>query len=412
MGLGVAVDAARNIVVTGGFQGTVDLGGSTLTSAGLGDMFVAKFEESGNHLWSKRFGDPETQTGWHAAVDGSGNIFLAGNFLNQIDFGCMTVSSAGGSDIFLAKLNPAGNCLWALAVGSAAMEFTSTMSTSDAGTTVLALQFAGMMTFNGMPISSLGGMDIFAAKFGSNGIYTFNKHFGDLGMDRPTGIEMDDAGGTVIIGTFDNKINFGGNTLTSAGMNDIFVAKFDSAGNHVFSKSYGDAADQTVSALAVDDNGNIVIAGSFQGTVDFGGNPMTSTGTSDLFLARLNAIGGHLFSKHFVHSGSGSLLRAAVDANGNIVLGGGFSDSFDVGGGSLVSAGGTDLFIAKFDTSGKHMWSGRFGGTQDEATGDVAVDGLGDVVLTGSFMGTIDFGGGPLMSAGGTDIFLAKLRLP
>jgi hypothetical protein len=101
----------------------------------------------------------------------------------------------------------------------------------------------------------------------------------------------------------------------------------------------------------------------------------------------------------------------AVDANGDVVVTGVFFDTVDFGGGPLTSAGNGDIFVAKYSASdGSHLWSRRFGGTSFEEGSGVAVDANGDVVVTGRFHGTVDFGGGPLTSAGIADIFLLRLR--
>ena len=99
----VAVDASGNVVLTGTFYGTVDFGGGALTSAGSGDIFVAKFGSGGAHLWSKRFGDGDYQYGIAVAVDASENAIVTGYFFGTVDFGGGAFTSAGSQDIFVVK---------------------------------------------------------------------------------------------------------------------------------------------------------------------------------------------------------------------------------------------------------------------------------------------------------------------
>ena len=97
-----------------------------------------------------------------------------------------------------------------------------------------------------------------------------------------------------------------------------------------------------------------------------------------------------------------------MDGSGNVFVTGIFSGTVDFGGGNLVSAGSVDIFVAKYNANGVHQWSKRLGGTGGEIGQAVAVDGSGNVVVTGDFSGTVDFGGGNLVSAGSSDVFLAK----
>jgi len=118
--------------------------------------------------------------------------------------------------------------------------------------------------------------------------------------------------------------------------------------------------------------------------------------------------GKHLWSKCF-GDGSIQIAYAVVDdASGNVIVTGYIEDTVDFGGGALTSAGGWDIFVAKFGSEGAHLWSKRFGDGSDQAAEAVAVDASGNAMVTGYFDGTVDFGGGALTSAGSFDIFVAK----
>jgi hypothetical protein len=149
--------------------------------------------------------------------------------------------------------------------------------------------------------------------------------------------------------------------------------------------------------------------GYFNGSVDFGGGPLTSVlGSFDIFLAKFDSAGNHLWSKRFGGASNEYPTAVAVDGSGNAFLTGDIFGSVDFGGGLLTSAGGQDIFLAKFDPAGNHLWSKRFGDTVGQLGKGIAVDGSGNAFLTGAFFGSVDFGGGPLTSAGLADIFLAK----
>ncbi|MCP4624809.1 MAG: hypothetical protein GY850_14980, partial [bacterium] len=167
----------------------------------------------------------------------------------------------------------------------------------------------------------------------------------------------DDSGNIIITGPFEGSVNFGGSPLTSAGGWDIFLAKFDSSGNHIWSKKFGDKSDQTGYCVAVDSSGDIVVTGSFGGTADFGGMTLNSAGGQDMFLARFNASGSHLWSMAFGDASDQTGYSAAIDNSGNIIVTGDLSGSTDFGGGPLTSAGGRDIFLVRFGADGKSHWS-------------------------------------------------------
>jgi hypothetical protein len=163
----------------------------------------------------------------------------------------------------------------------------------------------------------------------------------------------------------------------------------------------------------VDGGGNVLVTGSFQGAVDFGGGPLTSAGSTDIFVAKHSGTDGtHLWARRFGGASFDGASGVAVDGAGNVLVTGSFQGTVNLGGGPLTSAGSTDIFVAKHSgTDGTHLWARRFGGTSsDGGVPDVAVDGAGNVLVTGSFQGTVDFGGGPLTSAGISDIFVLRLR--
>ncbi|UCF06867.1 MAG: hypothetical protein JSV33_07555, partial [bacterium] len=123
-----------------------------------------------------------------------------------------------------------------------------------------------------------------------------------------------------------------------------------------------------------------------------------------------DADGNHLWSKRFGDTSQQQGHSVACDGSGNVVVTGHFVGSVDFGGRALMSAGGADIFLARFDADGTHLWSKRYGDASTQVGYGVACDGSGNVVVTGNFEGNVNFGGGPLTSAGGWDIFLAQFE--
>ncbi len=130
----------------------------------------------------------------------------------------------------------------------------------------------------------------------------------------------------------------------------------------VWSKSFGSSGEQRVTSVAVDANGNVVIVGFFTGTMTFGAKTLISAGMNDYYLAKLDRLGNSVFAMQFGDaSDNGTIVQVAVDKNGNIVLAGELTGSANFGSGPLTSLGNQDAFVAAFDTGGNPLWSKRFG---------------------------------------------------
>src|SRR6185295_3676510 len=168
----------------------------------------------------------------------------------------------------------------------------------------------------------------------------------------------------------------------TAGGSDIFVAKYNGAGQHQWSKRVGGDSTDNGYALAVDSTGNVVVTGLFAGTVDFGGGPLPSAGLSDIFLAKYSAANGsHMWSKTFGSSSSGEAGHGVeVDGNNDVLLVGKFSGTTNFGGGLVTSAGNSDVFVAKYrGADGGHVWSKRFGSLNVDTGYSIGRDGANNV---------------------------------
>jgi hypothetical protein len=411
-GNGVTADALDDVLVIGNFGGTVDFGGGALTSASSVDVFVAKYDPTGKHLWSKRLGGASGQSGNGIATDGAGNVLVTGIFDGSVDFGGGALTGAGGADIFVAKYDPTGKHLWSKRFGDADQQLSYCVAADGQGNVLMTGNFSGAVDFGGGVLT--GGADafspdIFVAKYDPTGKHLWSKRFGDAGSQTGTGVAADAQGNVLVTGDFAGSVDFGGGVLTSAGGADVFIAKYDPTGKHLWSKRFGDADHQGGTGVAVDGLGNVLVTGSLAGAADFGGGALTSAGSVDLFVAKLDPTGKHLWSKRFGDASDQYGFGIAVDAAGNALVTGAFSGAVDLGGGALTSAGIADILVASYDPAGNHLWSKRFGDASNQRGNAVAAGGAGSVLVTGSLRGTADFGDGALTSAGGEDAFLAKL---
>jgi hypothetical protein len=413
-GWNVAADSAGNVVLMTYFRGTVDLGGGPLTStSGSWDILFAKLDPDGGHVFSKRFGDGNHQYIWDTAIDASDNIIGAGYFFGTIDFGGGVLSSQGQRDAALVKFDPSGALIWSRSFGDAGDQFALGVAVGATGDIVIAGRFTGTIDFGGGPLVSAGGTDLFLARFDAAGQHLWSQRFGDALDQIWATVALDPSDNAIMAGSFRGQMVFGATTLQSASnlADDVFVALVDPAGNSLWARRFGDAFPERCSGVAADSAGNVLLAGHFWNAIDFGGGVLSSAGMNDLFLAKLDASGQHLWSRRYGDAADQSGLQnaVAVDGAGNIALSGTIQGSVDFGGGPLAPGGGLDAFVAKLDAQGNHLWSRRFGDGADQYANALAVDATGSVLLTGYFAGSADFGAGLVTSAGGDDLFVLRL---
>ncbi|WP_437601002.1 SBBP repeat-containing protein [Sorangium sp. So ce590] len=416
----VAVDADGNVIVAGQLEGTVDFGGGPLTATGA-DAFVAKFDRFGTHLWSKRFAGDGNQFAMALAVDPVGDVLVAGRAFGSVNFGGGVLVSHGREDVFVAKLDASGEHVWSRLFGGSGADRCDRIAVDPAGNVLVAGGFHDAVDFGGGVLTSAGLRDAFVLRLASeDGRTLLAVRAGDKGDDLAHGVAADAAGNLLVAGHFSGSIDLGGAPLASAGLTDVFLAKLSPSGDPVWSARFGGAGADEAHDLAVHEaTGDVVLTGTFASTIDFGAGPLTSAGGQDLFVARLSGAGAHVLSRRFGDAEdqlftdfeTGARASAAVDAAGNLVLAGPLFGAADFGGGLLTSRGKTDVYLVKLGPSGDHLFSALFGDAQTQVALDVTAGSGTSVLLAGRFYGGINFGQGTLSGAGQGDAFLAKLSL-
>src|SRR5262249_19679141 len=148
--------------------------------------------------------------------------------------------------------------------------------------------------------------------------------------------------------------------------------------------------------LAVDGTGNTLLTGTLYGTVSFGGAPLTGAGLDDIYLAKLDPSGTHLWSKQLGGPGDQDVSSIATDKTGRILLAGGFDGSFTFSGSTITSAGSKDVFVAAINPDGSFGWLNHYGDSTLQRAFGVSADSQGNVLLTGGFLGTLTFGNNTL----------------
>ncbi|MBI2280336.1 MAG: SBBP repeat-containing protein [Bacteroidetes bacterium] len=435
-GKSITTDAAGNVYTTGYFTGTADFdpgaGVFNLTSAGSQDIFVSKLDAAGNFMWAKKMGGTSIDIGYSITTDTSGNVYTTGYFQGTADFnpgaGVFNLTSAGGADIFVSKLDAAGNFMWAIKMGGTSEDVGLPITTDAAGNVYTTGYFQGTADFDPgagvFNLTSAGGNDIFVSKLDAAGNFMWAIKMGSTSSDVGLSITTDAAGNVYTTGYFTGTADFdpgaGIFSLTSAG-DDIFISKLDAAGNFMWAIKMGSTSSDYGYSITTDASSNVYTTGYFTGTADFdpgaGVFNLTSAGSQDIFVSKLDAAGNFMWAIKMGSTLADHGRSITTDAAGNVYTTGYFTGTADfnpgAGGFNLTSAGSADIFISKLDAAGNFMWAIKMGGASNDYGQFITTDAAGNVYTTGYFMGTVDFdpgaGGFNLASAGGTDIFVLKL---
>ena len=290
-GESIAVDSSGNIYITGYFYETVDFGGGNVTSAGSADIFVLKLNSSGTFQWVNTYGGTSFDFGRGIAVDSSGNIYITGYFYETVDFGGGNVTSAGGPDIFVLKLNSSATFQWVNTYGGSTFDVGEDITVDSSGNSYITGYFEGTVDFGGGNVTSAGAADIFILKLNSSGTFQWVNIFGGTSTDVGQGIAVDSSGNSYITGSFQGTVDFGSGDITPSGFDDIFVLKVNPSGTFQLVSTFGGTSIDVGEDITVDSSGNSYITGWFRETVDFGGGNVTSAGAADIFVLKLNSSG-------------------------------------------------------------------------------------------------------------------------
>lgn len=395
-----------------------------------------------NFMWAKRFAANNSIVYVEdMATDQAGNVITTGSFNGYPDFdpgaGTSVISTSSNDyEIFVSKLNLAGNFQWVYKCGTYTGTGNSSgnsVCTDAAGNVYVTGYFNNTVNFAfpyNVPsnmLTSSGNSDVFVLKIDPNGKFVWARNMGGLSADVGTSIVVDALGNVYTTGYFSGTVDFDPGpatyTLSSTGGTDIFVSKLDAAGNFVWAKTIGGLGMDRGTALSIDPSMNLVIGGFFNSTVDFdpGSAVATVSATSswdDAFFMKLDGNGNFLWVNQIGGPLKDRINALTTDPSGNIYVSGGFDGvaDFDPSSASytLTTFGSTDVFVSKYSGSGNHIWTSQIGGGYgSEEALDIAVNSFGDVYTIGSCAPVSDFDPGVgtyTLQSSLQDIFVSRLN--
>ncbi len=405
-----ASDKAGNYYVTGSFGSTAIFGSVSLTSFGDEDMFVAKYDVSGALLWVRQAGGTLKDRGQGISVDSTGSVYVSGLFTNLAFFDSQMVTAAGNQDAFIAKYSSNGTLAWVKTQGGFFDDQAIGIQSDEIGNSYITGSFQGIASFNGLPMVSRGGDDIWVAKYNNLGEVQWVNQAGGTSEETGHTIALDVSRNVIIGGLFQGTPTFGSSTtLTSAGSTDGFVAKYTTLGQFVWATKMGGAQADAIYAVKSDYSGNVYVAGMARNNATFGLLPIASNGEKDAIVAKLSKAGSPLWVKSIGGTGNDAAKSLAIDANANVYIAGSFRNSLTLGRKTVVSSGLNDIFVASFNTTGYLNWWQHAGSTGADSCLTVSLLPNNDLILGGSVDTAVDFGGTSITPQGLSDAYVVRL---
>jgi hypothetical protein len=434
----MVLDSNKAVVTVGYFYNTVDFdagsGVANLTSNGNLDVFITKYTSNGNFIWAKSIGGSPDDYVEAIKKDKQGNLYLIGIYQSTIDFdpgpGIFNVSTAGGANTFILKLDKDANFLWVKTITC----WGNTLDIDDTGNILIGGYFGGTVDFDpGSNIFNVTGnlansQDMFIMKLDNFGNFSWAKQIRNLGgsQHQEFGLETDPSGNVFFAGNFTNSMDFDPSAasapLTSSTSDNSFILKLNSQGDYQWAKQFVGTASNKAFGLEVDRQGNVFTTGEFSNTVDFDPGPSSYLITAPsllrcAFISKLDGAGNFVYAKNF-QSGESFGQALAIDSSNNLYISGGFHGTvdFDPGPGIYTIPSG-DLFTVKLNPIGNFLWAAAYisisNGRFESIYSSIKVDPSNNVYFAGFFAGTVDFDPGagsfPVSSNGLSNMYLHKL---
>ncbi|MFK7946630.1 MAG: hypothetical protein AB8G11_03495, partial [Saprospiraceae bacterium] len=420
----VKQDSLGNLYVVGTFKDTIQLDTITLISAGSDDTFFAKFDSLGNVIWAKRLGSSGKDEGLVIGLDTTLNIYITGGFQNTVNFGGTSLSAVNNSftNLFHAKYDNNGNLSWANRIYLPNIDFSSVLfksfdvATAKDGTTYLTGAFQATVEFGTSVLNNSGSFIIssFLAKYNANGIYQNAIALSSSVRYFAGSIAIDNQDRVLISGYTYNSSCIG---CPVNGIQDlqVFLRRYNSSlGITKSLTSSAVAVPNGIStmgtALTVDENDDIYVSGEMNGNFSFGtinlANSNANT-TADIFIAKATDTGSWTWATTISGSSNENVIDM-VARNDGLYLIGDFESSL-ISGNTTIQTPTSEAFVAKYDYSGNAEYLRKIEGGFGSSINAVVADDNESVYIAGEFIGQAIFDLDTLNSLSNSDAFLSKL---
>ena len=399
----ITTDGSGNSYVTGFYLNTIIFGDDTLTSNGTDNIFVVKYDSAGNILWARTAGGTGRDVSYAISIDASDNIYVTGGFNSPaIIFGNTTLVNGTGSEmVFIAKYDASGNVLWAVSAEGINSDEGYGISSVANGNFYLTGYFnTPTITLGSYTLTNNGTDNIFVVKYDSAGNILWARTAGGTGRDVSYALTTDATGNAYVTGYFTSPIlTFGSNTLLNSTGNEMyFIAKYDASGNPVWAQGGGDADNSTGQNLNTDVKGHVYLTGTYGSSSIVFGLDTLSGGSA--FIVKYDSAGNVLLASEGINIGQ----NMSITANEEVFVTG-----------STIGINGWIPFLSKYDSAFNMLWRKNAGSLMRDDYGyGITTDAYGNAYVTGNFSSpTITFDSITLSNSDGNGnnyaFFIAKI---
>lgn len=412
----ITTDPYGNTYITGNIAGRAKFSGTMYQGNGLYEIFIAKYDATGNLLWVKLAGSDRNDQG-RSIKWKNGSLYVCGIFEDTALFENTTLISRGESDAFVARYNDNGNLQWVKQAGGTQLDLAMAIDVDDNENVYVAGQYERAITIGSSTLTTSNiYSESFYARYDKNGNLQWAKTTTGNNTNLITGLAFDNHHSILLTGFFGSTLAVGNKSIdaTSASY-DIFITKVDiDNGNTDWLKRAGSTYEDGAHGICADAYGNPVITGYFAGTAYFDNNSITYSDYNDVFVARYDSAGNNLWAR----AGKGNKLDTGfgitTDENNNIYATGMFQNIIDFDGIQLTSPDvlDRDIFVVSYTPDGTLRWLAEAGGEDTDCGMGIAIAPNNRITIAGYYLHTCSFGNIPIDYADGADVFVASLTQP
>lgn len=346
-------------------------------------------------------------TGLDVDVDAAGNTYLAAEYEDRTTFLDTLLYSQGAPDLMVAKLSPTGELVWLTTAGSTVHDRAAAVDAAPDGSVWMAGY--GKIPYPASKSSAMHTRDALIARYRADGSFAWGRYMDGDQYSESRDVVGNAAGDAFLTGVIKTMGWYGTDTIQGNGLEDAFLVSFDSAGALRWVKAIGGPGRDEAWKVAIDPAGNLVLAGTFSLTADFGGTTATASGVRDGFIAKYSPAGTLLWVRPIGGPGEDELNSVEVSADGSIYFAGDFTDSIVTSVGTIRGRSDADLCYGKLDAAGNLVWLKAAGGVGMDIPQDLDVDPFENVYFGGYFFGNLRFDTIDVASVAFDNLFWVKL---
>jgi hypothetical protein len=423
---GIAIDSKNNFYVVGFYAKEINFGTvAKQTSRGSNDGFIAKFDPKGQYVWSVQIGGTLSDTIQGIEKGSRGHFYIYGTFQGTVKFGARTLTSSGGNDVFVSKMDASGKFVWTSHIKSAQSVAVAALELDSKNNVLVFGHYTTTATFGPTNLTSKGGANLYVSKISTNnGAFQWSQSYGDGASTTSgrNGLAVNKSSGDIYItGRFSGTTNIGGKKMTShtrGRMVDGFFGKLNKSGavqwlRHI--DSFFD--DGGAQGAEVDSQGNLYVGAKISSRFTIAGKLFKGGGFDDGFLFKVDPNGTVLWSKHYDTIRTSGVLCMAFTKNNDVYVGGFFYHSLNIGGKNIRGEFKEDALVTGFKTDGTLLSVRSAGSWEVDKVFDIAIAPNGKIYAVGDFgrgfaSRAVKFGPRSFVNKGGSDGFVWEITPP